>query len=1144
MMECNKEEASRAKYLAEIKLQEADFVGAKRMALKAHQLFPGLENISRLLAVCEVHCCAAVKINGETDWYGILQLEATADDMALKKQYRKLALLLHPDKNKFAGAEAAFKLIGEAHMTLTDQVKRLLYDKKRKSVFATSTPLPKKRGRPPKKTDPVAKRANKENIDAADRQKEPQQAGCFAGYSTFWTICLTCGTKYQYPCSLLMKILLCRICSRSFLAYDLSKKPDPVRGETSYPWSGFGMQQKKFPPSQQAHVTNQQHVPGWQSPFTCHQTHATHKQQQSRNGPHQQTTAANQQQQQSQKLLFNAGSMNSVNSQRAGDPNNKETGGNKVTAKAETCNSTKVSMAALKEENCEGRIEPSLVSADKVPPANMQKRGRKVFTGSNYSNNNGTEGNNVTAKARTCNSTKVSIAALKEENCAGRTEPPLVSADKVPPANIQKRVREAFTGSSYPVAMDGSQVTTNDVLTVASADKTARQNSQRSSQQENNVVSEDGHGGCREGGDHPLDSHVEKRIRIGHSCCNAGKSGETINEGANVYNQQRCSIPSTQKTPNENGEVINVLDHDEKQGTSKKEEMPSSGSDDAARSVDNSIPCKFTVSCPDSNFYDFEKNRDAYRFKVDQIWAIYDDHDCMPRYYARIKQVYSPNFMLRFAWLELDPLNDAEKAWSSKELPVACGSFRIGRTILTEDTKMFSHVISWAKGRKRNNYEIYPRKGEVWALFKGWDINWSSDSNDHKHNNYDVVEVKSDFAVDTGTYVIRLVKVNGFVSLFVRSSNEEPYLIPGGDTLRFSHSIPFHRLADTDSQHIPHGALELDPASLPSDLEEAFSSVELNHSFMSTQEGYTGFNVSSTRNSCNGEMLAGRTKQGTNGAATNEENVHNGVKKPNPNPDSEQDKGSEASVIDAHSADEWDDSSQPEFPTNFDYPDPQFCNFTDIRSFDNFKNGQIWALYCDADKFPKYYGFVKRVDPDDCTIHVRWLEYCPCAETEKRLLQEGLPVGCGIFKVSRQSDSYDCTSVFSHIMEVSPISEGKKYEILPRVGQVWAIYKNWSCGWSFKNIKSCEYDLVEVLEISNDSITVSCLTKVEGFITVFMPESTGETRSAMKIPKSDMIMFSHQIPAYRLTNEDDKLCGYWELDPASVPEIFLVRKSK
>ena len=39
---------------------------------------------------------------------------------------------------------------------------------------------------------------------------------------------------------------------------------------------------------------------------------------------------------------------------------------------------------------------------------------------------------------------------------------------------------------------------------------------------------------------------------------------------------------------------------------------------------------------------------------------------------------------------------------------------------------------------------MYPRKGEVWALFKGWDIGWSSDDN-HTDFEYEVVQVVSDF---------------------------------------------------------------------------------------------------------------------------------------------------------------------------------------------------------------------------------------------------------------------------------------------------------------------------------------------------------------------------------------------------------------
>jgi hypothetical protein len=187
---------------------------------------------------------------------------------------------------------------------------------------------------------------------------------------------------------------------------------------------------------------------------------------------------------------------------------------------------------------------------------------------------------------------------------------------------------------------------------------------------------------------------------------------------------------------------------------------------------------------------------------------------------------------------------------------------------------------------------------------------------------------------------------------------------------------------------------------------------------------------------------------------------------------------------------------------------------------------------------------IKKVDPDDCTIHIRWLEYCPYVQTEKSLMQEGHPVSCGTFKVSNQSDSYDCTSVFSHIVEVATIDKGKKYDILPCAGQVWAVYKNWSCDWSLKNYKICEYDFVEVLKTSASSIIVYYLTKVEGFSSVFMPEEKGGSRMPIKIQRSDMMMFSHQIPAYGLTLKEDKPFGHWELDPASVPETFLDKKAK
>ncbi|XP_008546264.1 dnaJ homolog subfamily B member 12 [Microplitis demolitor] len=62
------------------------------------------------------------------DYYEILGVTKEATDSEIKKAYKKLALQLHPDKNKAPGASEAFKAIGNAVAVLTDVEKRKQYD--------------------------------------------------------------------------------------------------------------------------------------------------------------------------------------------------------------------------------------------------------------------------------------------------------------------------------------------------------------------------------------------------------------------------------------------------------------------------------------------------------------------------------------------------------------------------------------------------------------------------------------------------------------------------------------------------------------------------------------------------------------------------------------------------------------------------------------------------------------------------------------------------------------------------------------------------------------------------------------------------------------------------------------------------------
>ncbi len=63
------------------------------------------------------------------DFYEVLGVEKNADEAALKKAYRKLAMKYHPDRNpNDKEAEAKFKEVNEAYEVLSDAKKRQMYD--------------------------------------------------------------------------------------------------------------------------------------------------------------------------------------------------------------------------------------------------------------------------------------------------------------------------------------------------------------------------------------------------------------------------------------------------------------------------------------------------------------------------------------------------------------------------------------------------------------------------------------------------------------------------------------------------------------------------------------------------------------------------------------------------------------------------------------------------------------------------------------------------------------------------------------------------------------------------------------------------------------------------------------------------------
>ncbi|KAI0143553.1 hypothetical protein GGR57DRAFT_349590 [Xylariaceae sp. FL1272] len=92
---------------------------------KIAELDPEDRTIAKEIRKAEIE----LKKSQRKDYYKILGVSKDADDATIKKAYRKLAIIHHPDKNRDdEQAAERFKDIGEAYETLSDSQKRARYD--------------------------------------------------------------------------------------------------------------------------------------------------------------------------------------------------------------------------------------------------------------------------------------------------------------------------------------------------------------------------------------------------------------------------------------------------------------------------------------------------------------------------------------------------------------------------------------------------------------------------------------------------------------------------------------------------------------------------------------------------------------------------------------------------------------------------------------------------------------------------------------------------------------------------------------------------------------------------------------------------------------------------------------------------------
>lgn len=1025
-MECNKEEAIRAMEVAEKKMQKKDFVSARKMAGRAQHLYPDLMNISQMILVCDVHCAAESKVNGgESDWYGILQIEPTADEVAIKKQYRKFALSLHPDKNKFAGASDAFKLVGEAQKVLLDPEKRFLYDNKCKALgkyqaskLAThqGSRQTNVRGHPWFQNK-FMNSSTSQFVNQQHRQQQQQQTQL----DTFWTICPFCSVKYQYYKEVLNKTLSCQNCKKAFTGYEMNP-PSGIPGSNS--------SQPTFP---------------------------------------------------QQSGAFSKG--------------------NSTTVPQRTKNSSP-------KKAMQGSLNIKNVNRDSFAEKRFTATvGEESKLNKNHMKIDNMKGSKVTTKKR-------NKSAESTESCSSES-----SMESGADVNIEE------DGGCLPGQNSGYH---------------GDQNPRRSTRSKQRVSYDENLSGDDE-------ANPSKKSKCGGSF-NVGRKEVEDN--------------SITKEAAFSADILEDKKEVKDKEVSPSDEVLQNGENDMENSSDPQL-----YEIPDPEFYDFDKDRKKECFAVGQMWAVYDTLDAMPRFYALVQNVQSPGFKLQITWLEPVPDSEDKIKWVNEGLPVSCGKFNYGNRENSADDSMFSHQVEWKKGSQMDTFEIYPRRGETWALFKNWDVNWHSDPHGKKGFEYEFVEVLSDYADNSGVCVAYLGKLKGFAFLFCRISRNgiSSFLIPPKDIFRFSHKIPSFQMSGKKGKCVPQGSFELDPASLPAsldgiDVSQYFDTdgrqMHRNGSCSGSQEDILEPKERSSEHVSSSQFVGLKVEPKGNAAWAGVVDLIEESEENEASADKVELKAKavgnsvlgQAEKEDFQNYSNGFDSSAKEIedsPTSaseaYEIPEPEFYNFDAEKAEEKFQVGQIWALYGDEDALPKYYGRIKKIDlPPRFALHLTWLVPCSLSKDVIQWTDKKMPICCGNFKLGKgKPQMFTSTGPFSHQLRVVSKVEKNVYAVYPEKGDIWALYKHWRSEMTCSDLDNCQYDVVEVVERNEEVITVLALELVTGFKSVFKPQIAGQSTVTRQIPWAELLRFSHQIPSVRLTEErDGSLRGFWELDPAALPVYF------
>lgn len=173
-----------------------------------------------------------------------------------------------------------------------------------------------------------------------------------------------------------------------------------------------------------------------------------------------------------------------------------------------------------------------------------------------------------------------------------------------------------------------------------------------------------------------------------------------------------------------------------------------------------------------------------------EIWAFPQGTDNFSRSYARIDRILVSNGELSVEATPLDaiPVGDDQMNLVDEGHLLAAGSFLLSKTgRIRKPISALSHrasVHEHSRGYMNLFYKIYPRMGEIWAVYESY-------NEGTKSFKYKLVEVVSGFTEQDGVDVFALERAGHGV--YRRELFEGFYMIrkiPKGDFSMFSHLVP------------------------------------------------------------------------------------------------------------------------------------------------------------------------------------------------------------------------------------------------------------------------------------------------------------------------------------------------------------------